>query len=455
MRYSRLILNGINGRYPREICDNALPRCDLVEAAVAYVSQEDLVFEWCWRNKVPLRFWGRFDDTVPVKPRILKLFLDRRSPSFTCKLLTHFHAKVIWWHGVGAYIGSANLSDPAWHGNIEAGCFFDDTEMIASGTDLELRALFDEIEARASPLTEELYKTIDARQRQLNEIAANDRESRERFATTSHVRSWGGLLNVTRTDASKRRKEAFLKEWFDTLQILRGIGSRISSDDNRPTWLTNDVPAGAQADQFLHAHYYHRVIDEHGRSRFAEHYEKNKRDPERALREAIAWWKALPKAPTHEDRMLYEWAPALRSALSGDRVLKLSEKNFEGVCQRVWSIQDHGRRVGNDILNLSSTTRHPMSTKTKALAHYLFGRRAPNGSSVLETLHYVLYGGNLDDVPLRLWEATGDRPWRIEHLGVSALGEIIGWALPDKFPPRNNRTSKSLRSLGFEVKATE
>jgi hypothetical protein len=36
MKPSRLILNGINGRYPREICDNALPDCELVEAAVAY-----------------------------------------------------------------------------------------------------------------------------------------------------------------------------------------------------------------------------------------------------------------------------------------------------------------------------------------------------------------------------------------------------------------------------------
>src|ERR1700710_27221 len=98
MNHSRLILNGINARYPREICDNALPDCELVEAAVAYVSQERLLFEWCWVNNVPLKFWGRFDETVPVSPRILKLFLERRSPNFSCKLLTHFHSKVIWWH---------------------------------------------------------------------------------------------------------------------------------------------------------------------------------------------------------------------------------------------------------------------------------------------------------------------------------------------------------------------
>jgi hypothetical protein len=94
-----------------------------------------------------------------------------------------------------------------------------------------------------------------------------------------------------------------------------------------------------------------------------------------------------------------------------------------------------------------------MSTKTKALAHYLFERRASNGSNILQTINYVLFDGRIDDVPLRLWDATSEGLWRIDHLGISALGEIIGWALPDRGPPRNNRTSKSLRSLGFDVTA--
>src|ERR1700744_5692228 len=109
----RLILNGINGKYLREIPDNFAADTDLVEAAVAYATNEDLLFEWCWNNRIPLRFWARFDETVPVRIDILKLFLDRRSPNFVCKMLRRFHATVIWWHGVGAYIGSANFTDSA------------------------------------------------------------------------------------------------------------------------------------------------------------------------------------------------------------------------------------------------------------------------------------------------------------------------------------------------------
>lgn len=149
--------------------------------------------------------------------------------------------------------------------------------------------------------------------------------------------------------------------------------------------------------------------------------------------------------------MLLEWAPFLRQALSADRILKLTGGEFEEICQRVWSIQDHGRRVSNATLNLPGHRRHDMATKTEALAKFLFSRRSRNGSNVLEVINYLLYGGSDHALPTRLWECTTDGAWRIEHLGISALGELIGWALPDKFPPRNNRTSKSLRSLGFQV----
>src|SRR5687768_1842200 len=98
----RLILNGINGRYLLEILENAAAETDIVEAAVAYAAADEL-FEWCWEKNIPLRYWGRLDDSLPVSVHLLRTFLSRRSPNFICKLVTRFHAKVIWWHGYGAY----------------------------------------------------------------------------------------------------------------------------------------------------------------------------------------------------------------------------------------------------------------------------------------------------------------------------------------------------------------
>jgi hypothetical protein len=446
----RLILNGVNGRYLIEILENAVADTELVEAAVAYASTEALLFNWCWTNKIPLRFWGRFDFTLPVAPNVLRTFVDRRSPNFTCKLLTHFHPKVIWWHGVGVYIGSANLTDSAWYNNIEAGCFFDEAEIVASAMDVELEGFFRRIDENASPLNEELCTAIEDRAKEIQRLADQDRDQRRRFMSNPTVRQWNGLVRSAPKAALDRQKETFLKEWFETLQTLRDIGKRISEDENRPKWLTADVPSGAQADQFLHAHYYNRVIGEDRRSHFAELFEQNRRDPERALREAIAWWRSLRAPPSSEDRMLFEWAPYLRELLSAERLLELGGEEFEAVCQRVWSIQDHARRVANSTLDLPEG-HYDMKTKTKALAKFLMSRRSQNGSNVLEVIHHVLYGGNETNLPDRLWEAIKNDRWRIEHLGISALGELTGWALPERFPPRNNRTSKSLRSLGFPV----
>jgi hypothetical protein len=268
------ILNGINGRYLREITDNSARNTELVEAAaVAYATNDALLFDWCWKNQIPLRFWGRFDESLPISLDILRAFIQRRSPKFVCKLVTHFHSKVIWWHGVGAYVGSANLTDAAWYRNIEAGCYFDEAEMIASGMDIELGAFFRRVDEVASPLTDELFKAIESRMRELRWLDEQDYEQRRRFLQTAAVRQWPGLVTVPAGAASERRKRSFLDEWFATLQILRDIGATVSKDENRPSWLPPNIPTGAQADQFLHAYYYNNVLGDDRRSLFAEKHE--------------------------------------------------------------------------------------------------------------------------------------------------------------------------------------
>jgi hypothetical protein len=447
----QVILNGINGRYLSEINENAAQRTDYVEAAVAYVSDEKLLFDWCWKNSIPLRFWGRYDHSVPVSPPILRSFLSRKSSNFVCKLLTHFHAKVIWWHGVGAYIGSANLSDPAWYGNIEAGCFFDENEISGAPVEIQLRDFFRRVDEKSFPLTDEIFQEIERRSRELNELAQREKDRRNTFMQSQGVKQWDGLLKQSSRTAQDERRKAFLDEWYSTLQILRDIGTRVSEGEWRPIWIPEEVPSGAQADQFLHAYYYNKVFDENGRSRYADDYEVHRANPEQALVSAMNWWRTLEGPPSREDRTLLEWAPFLRERLSIDKVLALSRPDFEEVCKRVWSIQDHARRVANSTLNLPGDRRHDMETKTHMLAGFLYERKARNGARIQEVIHHVLYGGVEDDLPNRLWDAVSTEDWRIEHFGISALGEIVGWALPHKYPPRNNRTSKALRALGNDV----
>lgn len=46
-----LLLNGINGGYLRNIILNATEHTERVDATVAYVSESDLLFDWCCEDK--------------------------------------------------------------------------------------------------------------------------------------------------------------------------------------------------------------------------------------------------------------------------------------------------------------------------------------------------------------------------------------------------------------------
>jgi hypothetical protein len=352
--------------------------------------------------------------------------------------------------GFGAYIGSANLTDSAWYNNIEAGVFLDEEEMILAGHDFELEEFFREIDSHATPLTDEIFRHIQARSRILDQYRKQDRDDARNFLSTDYVHNWQGLSRRTAKGAANAAKGAFLKEWYDTLQIIRNIGAKVSIDANRPRWIAEDAPLGAQADQFLHAHYYENTF-EGPRANYEKYYEDNKRDPLTAEDNAIAWWHSLASAPTDEERTLNEYAPYLRKMLQPNRLQNLTEDDIFQVLSRIHATTEYARRVSNRVVGLSPGQRYSRSDKLRAIAKQMV-QGAQNGRpSATKTWAYVLYGGSLDDTPSRMWDALHDPQYRIDNFGVSSMGELIGWALPDRFPPRNGRTSKALRSLGYNV----
>jgi hypothetical protein len=86
------------------------------------------------------------------------------------------------------------------------------------------------------------------------------------------------------------------------------------------------------------------------------------------------------------------------------------------------------------------------------LAQRLYSEVSESGEGILKLLEYLLYGGTPDELPQRLYEISFSREHSIKFAGLSTFGEIVGWALPSQFPPRNGRTSKALYALGYDVK---
>ncbi len=442
----RLVMGGINGHYLRNITENSAQNTEQVLAAVAYATDARLLFDWCWDNTIPLRFYGRLDDGVAVSVPILTSFLSKKSPNFVCRLVQHHHAKVIWWRGVGAYIGSANLSDSAWYKNVEAGCFFSEEE-INDEMASDLLDLFATLEAHATPLTEELLQEMARRAKALAAAMPDPKG----FGASPSFTKWPGLVQTAPKSASDRKRQAFLEEWHSTLQDLRDIGAKITLPENQPGWIDSSAPTGAQADQFLHAHYYQRTFD--GRkANYAGFFEQNKSRREQALDEAIDWWHRLPEAPSSENEMLNVTAPFLRSALAEDRLASMTYAEFQDICMGVHAIKDYARRVPNKAVGLADNgASYTIPEKVAALSKRIWNDRTSGGAPVSDLIRHILYGGAGEQLPERLWQAVADPKWKIDGLGISALGELVGWALPDRFPPRNGRTSKALRSLGYDV----
>ena len=123
----QLIMGGINGEYLTNITLNAAAETQEVLAAVAYATDMDLLFDWCWNNGIPLKYFGRLDEGLPVKPSILSAFLARKSARFQCRLVqqsvtgnainTHFPRQGISFahfreDAVQCFGGSCQGSDP-------------------------------------------------------------------------------------------------------------------------------------------------------------------------------------------------------------------------------------------------------------------------------------------------------------------------------------------------------
>ncbi|MDX9981565.1 MAG: phospholipase, partial [Lentisphaeria bacterium] len=247
-----------------------------------------------------------------------------------------------------------------------------------------------------------------------------------------------------------KRREVFLKEWNCTLQYLRDIGHRLAQAGNRPSWVPVETPQGVQADQFLHAYYYRQVMDGN-RARHRQFHERNRSRSVQALVEAVEWWSGLPGPPSNELKTI-QAVPDIVASMSVEVVLQLDVDQFTEVFSHVHAFRVYANRANHRTLGLSEKPPEMSSEERgRFLARRVYSLRNQRGESILELLHYLLHGGATHDAPHRLFDLCNDPARRLRHVGLSTLGEVVGWALPTEFPPRNGRTSKALYALGYDV----
>ena len=276
----KLVANRVNGVHLRDLLPATDVAVDGVLAAVAYGNSasditQDLVGH-CVANKLRLDLWMRYDHTVPVSVELLQRLLKHQKDNvFTRFVPDRFHPKVIWWKGYGAYIGSANHTDNGWLTNIEAGVFLSDNELVANGMDGQLEDFFDYLR--------ELAVTIPITADYITEMELLNSRNKSVYADAIKSRKhpiWEGPSFIQKKVAFDLRKDRFKREWLSTLGHLQSIQQQLG--DYRPNWVSADVPAAWQVDQFLHAYYYNHVGDSLHKP-YEDYHRRHQANPQAAL----------------------------------------------------------------------------------------------------------------------------------------------------------------------------
>lgn len=445
-----LFANKLNRGFLRSVLPGPDVQVDWVKAAIAYGDDESTLIQNCIVNRRRLDIWVRYDQTVPVAPRLLRKLLESGRANLFCYVVPDvLHSKVIWWKGHGVYIGSANLTERAWVSNIEMGVFVPEVDLEADGSLAEIEGFFDTLmEAEeVMPLSEEIVRDQERlsnlrRQR----LTALDKDS-EALRT---IPRWEGPAFIGGAEiVHEARKARFTKEWNRGLTILRQMADQ--APHYRPRWLNADVPAAWQADQFLHAYYYNEVVDG-VRHPYEEYFSHNQKDPAGATEIALKWWALLKEPPSSEDENCHERAPKIRRVLSRNNISSLDLNEFGTLCHANHSTVDHVRRMRLESLGLTEGPSATEEARVRAFAEFIWAKRNGRGETIGQLLSFVLDGGSAADMPSRLFDAAKLEERKFAHFGTNQLAELAGWARPEVCPPRNGRTSKALRALGYEVR---
>ncbi len=457
----RVVMGELNGVRLINLMHDAVGKCSRVTAAVAYATSNTPFFAHCREHDLFLDFYGLLDEDAAVSVPVLQEMLRAGPLVVNPRLIKgHFHSKIIWWHGYGAYIGSANLTSNAWFTNVECGVFFDEAEIIGRSLQADLEQQFDYLRSVSAPVTEELVKALDKlRVPQSGVNVARQRLTSQFEQATTAFPAHAGLATYgpsTQTTAFTQ----FTTEWNQTLQLIRGLSGEFGKLNKRPTWVEPSADPTVHFDQFLHAYYYVRIRDQRDDEESVKSvelvnraHERNKLEKTRALKEAVDWWASLPAAPYGEAHFINSVSPMMKSrfALPDLRTWELGD--FQKVFSHVHAFKTHARQIKNTTLGLPPGHSETVDERSDRVAQWMWGQpREASQKHLRDLLEFLIWGSTPASMVERLWMVTNDERWRYDHFGPSTLGEAVGWARPDLFPPRNNRTNKALRALGHDVR---
>ncbi|RYD02487.1 hypothetical protein N752_24470 [Desulforamulus aquiferis] len=294
-----------------------------VYASIAY-SSSDFLLKEVINKKIELEWYGLFNYDEATKLELLGKALSNKQYIRFYPIVDFFHPKVVYFENYGIYIGSANMTEKALYYNIEAGVFLTMEEIQRENYLPQILDYFNELKSLSTPMTDddyEIYSQFIKHKKEIspqhNEMEENlKRKFRDRFP--HYIKPKEGAKNFGKSKDNKQdvRKKAFIQEWKSTQHELKTIMDKIQKQGNLPNWIPKTDAYGIVADQFLHSYYYSKIKEENDRKSLEiveKLFKQNTKNKEKALEDALNWWRSLKTAPFGEDEHINQWCPRNRS----------------------------------------------------------------------------------------------------------------------------------------------
>lgn len=444
----------MNGVYPRDFMEQVAndPALEEIVLAVAYVSQMDEVFRLAAAKGCPLTLYALADgEGFPAIPIVERFTSGSRTDWQLFLTRDFYHPKILWFRGVGAYIGSANLTDRAWWSNLECGLWIPQQDLVAQGWDAQLRAMLLSIRVRCVAATKDHLTAFE----RLGRDRARLREEQRKYASLLKDRLEGipggeePPRPTGRGGVGGSARAAFIAEWDSARAILAKLIDGMRRD-GVPSWVNAGVHLAFVQDQATEYWYHHSIrVSGNSAGRIRELREQNRGNPARALDAAIALWANHDPGPS--DTLYVNQVPMrLHALLTKENLRQRRREDLVEIVRGCHASRDHSRQVRKSEFGLPAGTQNSLEECCELLADYLIAHPSAENLSVWEVLEYVLWGDTeTPHAGARIWDAANLPRWRIRHLADSTLGELFGYARPDVSPPRNDRVRSTLAALGF------
>ena len=354
-----LIGNRLNGAWPSDLVKRAdTDELERVDLAVAYVSRMGEIFDLVAKRRVPMSLYALADGNGLPSSEVVDKFVGSSSAAMRLLLTRDFyHPKIMWFRGVGAYVGSANLSDKAWFRNDECGIWLSHSELEELNWTEQLASMFVAIGKHCREATEEDARALAALRRERKPLEQAESEFRAKVK-----KFLAGIPGErSRTEASGRwepggaARRAFVRQWEEGLTILRKISEFFETQRDRwPKWVDQKVSPSIVQDQatewWWSADFRHTG---ESRQQMTEAHERNRANPDAALAELFARWSSFD--PGNDDRwsrFVNESPRELYDLLQPERLAQKSEADLARILFLCHASREHGRQIDKTVLGL-------------------------------------------------------------------------------------------------------